>query len=545
MSGPRRASFVSVLLLTLSFAAYGLWAIWRQSFVAIDGERYFAFADDALITLRYGWNLAHGHGLVWNPGERVEGITNLAWALWAAVLSLVADKRLLPPAMLLSALVLLLVTAFAFRSLFRRAEDSDRHAALEVIAFLLPLSYFPFVYWSLRGMETSLLGALLTLGLSRFFAAGPRPSPSGAALLGAACLTRPDALVPGAAVLGLRLLRCLATPMAPARRAVEVSTFGAFLLAVSAFRFFYYGSFVPNTYHLKVTGLTVLERIQGNGLPYVRPFLESAALLGALLVLSLVIRPTWEKWTLASIPASMLLYTIYVGGDAFPQFRFLAPYVPFAFLALLLDGPRLGAALESYLAGAPAARVRRFAAAAAAAAVFFTLARTHPVASFVYGLRHPQPDDVANVNTAVYLSRILEPGASVGVVYGGSIPFYTGLYAVDFLGRSDPRIAELPQDASGAVSWSGLRSVPGHSKYDLRYSILEKKPTYVAGLKWGSQDLTAEGLELYRPVPVDFATWSDFDRHAVLLLEGSRDVRWELVDAGRNSAEFPVGRVEP
>src|SRR5690606_26802938 len=41
--------------------------------------------DDAFISFRYAENLVAGHGLVFNPGERVEGITNPAWTLWIAV----------------------------------------------------------------------------------------------------------------------------------------------------------------------------------------------------------------------------------------------------------------------------------------------------------------------------------------------------------------------------------------------------------------------------------------------------------------------------
>src|SRR3954453_11205359 len=37
--------------------------------------------DDAYITYRYAYNLAAGHGLVFNPGERVEGSTSLLWPL--------------------------------------------------------------------------------------------------------------------------------------------------------------------------------------------------------------------------------------------------------------------------------------------------------------------------------------------------------------------------------------------------------------------------------------------------------------------------------
>src|SRR3569623_71126 len=42
-------------------------------------------SDDAFITFRYADHLAHGHGLVFNVGERVEGDTNFLWTLWIAV----------------------------------------------------------------------------------------------------------------------------------------------------------------------------------------------------------------------------------------------------------------------------------------------------------------------------------------------------------------------------------------------------------------------------------------------------------------------------
>src|SRR3989442_14592594 len=44
--------------------------------------------DDAYIVYRYASNLAHGQGFVFNPGERVEGVTCFLWTLllapWAA-----------------------------------------------------------------------------------------------------------------------------------------------------------------------------------------------------------------------------------------------------------------------------------------------------------------------------------------------------------------------------------------------------------------------------------------------------------------------------
>ena len=42
--------------------------------------------DDAFISFRYVRNLLEGHGLVFNPGERVEGYSNFLWVLELAAL---------------------------------------------------------------------------------------------------------------------------------------------------------------------------------------------------------------------------------------------------------------------------------------------------------------------------------------------------------------------------------------------------------------------------------------------------------------------------
>ena len=48
--------------------------------------RYDFVADDAFITARYVRNLLAGEGLVYNPGERVEGFTSPLWAASLALL---------------------------------------------------------------------------------------------------------------------------------------------------------------------------------------------------------------------------------------------------------------------------------------------------------------------------------------------------------------------------------------------------------------------------------------------------------------------------
>src|SRR5258708_5218192 len=75
--------FILPLYLLLS-----IFLIYRSSFT-IGQTTYYSLVDDQMISMRYAKNLAHGAGLIWNAnGERVEGITNLLWALYMAVIHL-------------------------------------------------------------------------------------------------------------------------------------------------------------------------------------------------------------------------------------------------------------------------------------------------------------------------------------------------------------------------------------------------------------------------------------------------------------------------
>src|SRR5258708_912231 len=70
---PSRALGAAVLMISLAvFLAiahsYGL--------TRIGGLRHWVLHDDFMIAQRYARNLAQGHGLVFNPGERVEGFSN-------------------------------------------------------------------------------------------------------------------------------------------------------------------------------------------------------------------------------------------------------------------------------------------------------------------------------------------------------------------------------------------------------------------------------------------------------------------------------------
>jgi hypothetical protein len=89
---PKRASALAIAGIALCFVSWASLFVYRSSVLAVDGERYFALFDDAMISMRYAWNLSHGSGLVWNPGEYVEGYTNPLWTLVMSPATFLFDK---------------------------------------------------------------------------------------------------------------------------------------------------------------------------------------------------------------------------------------------------------------------------------------------------------------------------------------------------------------------------------------------------------------------------------------------------------------------
>src|SRR5215211_6721444 len=199
----RSAPALAIVGMGACFVAWASLFIYHSSFVGIDGRRYFCLIDDAMISMRYAWNLSHGLGLVWNPGEYVEGYTNPLMTLIMALPTLAFDKvgAVLTVQILNIGFMLVnayLVMLIADHLLSGWEEERYRRLFL-ALAFLCALSYYPLVYWSLMGMETGLVAVLLSLSIlsALRYARDQRPA-QGVLIsvsLGLAFLTRPDTVV--------------------------------------------------------------------------------------------------------------------------------------------------------------------------------------------------------------------------------------------------------------------------------------------------------------------------------------------------------------
>jgi arabinofuranosyltransferase len=530
-------------------ACFAVWAsvfIYRSSLIAFDGNRYFCLFDDAMISMRYADNLANGLGLVWNPGEYVEGYSNPLMTLLMSVSALIFDHTGAVLAVQVFGVVVLLVNALlvalvAVRLAARRS--SSPFSPVAALAFACALAYYPLAYWSLLGMETGLLAVLLSLAVLVALRHDEVPRLGTLALLGLllslAYLTRPDAIIFAVPVLAYtlwgrrRLFRNALTACGP---------LALVIIAHELFRWGYYGELLPNTYVLKVEGMPLLVRIE-NGLLFVQPFFSEAKFLLLVLLAGLTLDLRKDRLLVAGILAAPLLYQVWTGGDPWTYWRIIAPAVPLALAYAARDLYLFAALLSSSawfrrLARNPIVPRRHLPALLALTAMLGLLwplnERFVPEIGFVVPTKFVDYSH-EHVNQGLALKRLTTERATVGVISAGGIPYYSQRPGVDFMGKTDAHIARLSPDLSGSVAWDNRWTIPGHNKYDLNYSIKGLRPTYVESFRWGRQDLSDWARARYAEV--------HYEGIRLHLLIGSDKVRWEEIEHAVRQGKASVNAI--
>jgi arabinofuranosyltransferase len=289
--------------------------------------------DDTFIHLQYAHHLAAGHGLVFNPGERVYGCTSPLWAaLIAGGMALGLDG--LRVARLLG-WVATLGSVALFMQLMRR---NLRTPVLRAAATVAWAGHAWMLRWSLSGMETPLAVGLTLAGFVAFTEGkqwGARPLRIGA-LWALAALTRPEAalllllwgvflLVDTDSRAGLRRLVFGAVP--------PLVIYGGWLL----FARLYFGAYLPQTLAAKAAGGTGLAVQLAILWREVKIVAATDGLIAALLVAALL-GGGWRLWTRRPLTqrAQRLLPwvwvlavpALYVGRGVPVVSRYLLPLLP-------------------------------------------------------------------------------------------------------------------------------------------------------------------------------------------------------------------------
>jgi hypothetical protein len=411
--------------------------------------------DDTFITLRFARSMVEGHGLVFNPGERVEGYTSLGFVLAAALfLRLGIDP--------VSGLVALSAAA-ALATLWLAARLERTIVGLQTprrssLSFPFLLASSPFAFWSLRAMETLPFGALFLGAVSLSLRESRRGRASGsAALFALLALTRPE----GPLLFGVWSLALLAAERRTRgdwstlrRHAANALLVVAVVGAQLAWRWHSYGDLLPNTFYAKVTGGPgQLE----TGLRYLRDWclelpLFAASLAFPLLLLARPLRSRLPEPSLAlALYATLVAYVLYVvavGADFMPYFRFFVAVLP-------LCAVLAAAALRSF-----PRRSSSIAIAALVVQLAASLWSEQPYRAFV-----AQRTTLVGARVGAWLAERLEPSDWIAVNTAGSLPYASRLPTIDMLGLTDAQIAKRPVYIV-SEGWAGHRR--GWGEYVLR-----------------------------------------------------------------------------
>ncbi len=509
----------ALMLLTAGSFVWSLRYVYRTSIIGIDDRRYYVLYDDAMISMRYGWNLAQGHGLVYNPGEPVEGYTNLLVVLWMAVAAAITqDKSLAVLLIQITGALLVWLNALLLAGIgWRLRRGRPAQAVLALLGFIAGYGYFPLIYWGLLGGDAVYINFLLLLAVWLALDGTPRTPLRVALLGGLAALVRPDALLPAGLVLLFALLRCR-----PRRAA---AAFALLLLVLPllcqlVFRLVYYNAIVPNTYTLKLGGMPLDARLS-DGWIFLSSFFPQMLLpLGVLLLASLWRGWSGVRWLALGVWAVVVAYQCYVGGDmVLDYWRLLVPGIPLLLLCAVDDLLALLLWMQTRL---PRERQAVGAFGAVVLAAFFIL--INPPHFWVqYAQSNLPPESPFNhraVQRAVALREVLLPDARIGVTGAGTVPYYTGLYTIDYLGKTDAYIASQPPRL-GTVRISIMRNHPGHVKYDLEYSIIWLLPDYSEMFQWGEENVYRYAYRQY--------AYGAYQGVILFLRLDSPQVRWDRV----------------
>ncbi|MEY2423464.1 MAG: hypothetical protein QOI95_3531 [Acidimicrobiaceae bacterium] len=521
----RRLPYVTTIAIALAYAR-------RQSFV-VGGDRYFVLFDDAMISMRYGRNLTSGHGLAYNTaGHAVEGFTNPLWTLWMSVLNLAPlPLRLASLMVVLSGLVILLVNLYLVERIARLLSPESGLAV--TIAVWLTALCGPVLMWTVLGMEVGLVSLVTLLGVFlclRWIESGATADMWWLAVVIALSTTvRPDVTV---AAFVIAFYAAWRSP--PERRRVAFIVFiGAVVLALVAqtlVRLAYYGEPLPNTYYLKVSGISLQARLRRGLLHLVAEGIQHLYAPVLLAVAWLLTRRAGRRGAglLLLIVAAQLAYSVYVGGDSYDGgeagSRYIAAVLPcLAIVAALgVDALRFvsGRARTAFAAlgllSLPAVMLLRAAnvqpgvnsqlgpsardpallrillplvlLGAVLAALWsrrsswplVVLAVALVAASSAHhldgALRQPSGAaafDQRMTRYALALRSATDREATIATGAAGELGYFTERQIVDLLGYTDDHIAHLAP--------TGGAFIPGHNKFDVSYSIGVLRPDVIAG----------------------------------------------------------------
>ena len=482
------------------------------------GSRRFTLFDDAMISMDYGRTLAKTGELVWFPGApRVQGFTNPLWTLWMSFIHLLGfDGSSAALLVSLTGLLLILASSWVIFDLVHTYSAGNNHLIAVLSAGSLPFLY-PLTYWTLRGMEVGALTffclLLLRATVNHIRDGRVRISFSMILPIVLGIATRFDFAIFCVVAIAALLL------WGPAYIKIRlVAIYGAIVVATAASvclaQKLYWGSWLPNTYHLKMDGVSPIDRIS-------RGLASSAktSVLFAIIAIAVItqLRSTEFHRRVVLIASAMFVamasYAVYIGGDAWEGemlnrfYATILPLVPLTiglsfntlrkrvtpvFISLTVVLTTVGAGVTVNPFGFSRKHFYIVAIVSVVIALTILLLSFIPRDGYVAGAvvaavclivsaypvaQQQKNNDLLLTRTNLFVTESVETmrdtteaDARIATIWAGVPAYYSHRTMLDLLGKNDTFIA---------TSAPHGEFFPGHNKWDYNYSIGELQPDVI------------------------------------------------------------------
>ncbi len=427
--------------------------------------------DDAFISFRYAYNLAEGKGLVWNAGERLEGYTNFLWTLLISGGMYIGIDPII-----FSTLLGIIFFAVSLIFTFKLGMIIFESPTVSLLTVILLGTNYTFFSFATGGMETQMQTALFVVGSYyclhgvKLHSWSVRRLLSLSITMTLALLTRLDSAIMCVVILGVTLYHIQRDEQKLAeiirKSAILMLPFTTIIATWFLWKWFYYGDIMPNTYYIKVSGMTSPER----GVHYIYHFFTSYLLVPFWFLFFFAIKKLFRRelmhlHVLVTIILAWMLYIIKIGGD-FIEFRFLVPILPMLFILFswlifgFIRSVGLRIALISLILIGSVYHIRTF--------TLDPEDRIEPV-------RHLHEHIISRDQNWSGIGKILgkvfhDENVTIATTAAGAIPYYSGLPAIDMYGINDKWIAR-----KGYV----VGTTPGHQLISPFTYLLDRKVNLV------------------------------------------------------------------
>lgn len=438
--------------------------------------------EDFFITYRYSENLALGLGLVYNPGERVQGFTSVFNTLIPAFFAWISGaKGFLFPlwsyrVVSLAGLGFGLVSVL---SVFLRRAEGSRIAGFCALAFPLAAALeIKITAFTMSGQEAGFMTAFLGAGFALAYLGWERHALLGGVLWAGLMYSRPD----GFASIGAVGLTALAFAEGP-RRALfrpllrSAAVCAALYLPWFLFTWAYFGTPVPHT----VTAKYGVVQVTSKTFDLLGPV--ASALEHAPRTLCYVFAPIydtlgtgdglWPKWIHDAgfaLAALALLYWAAPSRDRFGRMASFLAFLLFLYLSYVGEVaqfapwyyPPLTFACLLALAGAGAGLLERLrshalaaaAGAAGAAALFGLVGYIFWASLYPLKIKQSVVEWGHRRMIGLYIKQHMAPGDTVYLEPLGYIGYFSQAHMLDWPGLVSPQVVAARRRLGLEVGWS-------------------------------------------------------------------------------------------